>query len=314
MLIGAAGVGIRLWPLTQRTQVSWESLLPLIAAALTTIFESSLVVCAPVGFALAAVPDRESAPMKSAGSSILSLERGGIAVGVGLWIGSVSVLGAYANLRLGEPGRVAHGVVRAARAACQDAQRHRVEPVPLIGARWVCAPSSPPRIEGEFSKNGALARYSALDITVSGALDYVDLAGLKLAASATRERPALRLEVQEARVHGAWPWAKVKRMPGWWRAIYVAGLSATLGLAAMALIQRDRSTRWWTALTLGAIGGVTTWFVLGVADAHVKWHLASYAVVPLAGVVAMSAVALALLPLASWSVSRGLEVWRQKAT
>lgn len=290
MSVCAVFVGIRLAPLGFRGQAAWATLWPLGAAALTAMLELALLLGTPVGFALAARQHGSIQTSQSASSSAsVNRWRGSIGI-LAVWLALTTALGAFANLRFGAPGRVAGGVVRGARAVCEESARRRVEPVPLIGARWICAPATQSRIEGEISRRGATARYSASDLTVSEELDYVDLAALEIFSSAAQGRPAVHLVANGARVRGAWPWAKAKRMPAVWRAFYVASLSATLGLLSILLTRRARPGSRWNAVVPGVAGGATAWSVLDVVDAHATWHKVAYAAVPVAAAVAMLAV------------------------
>jgi hypothetical protein len=290
MLLGAILVGIRLAPLSLRSGVAWGTLWPLMAAAMATMFEMALIWGTPASLARAVEEVSTIDPTKSAGSSISSSQWRRCTWIAVLWFATSAALGAYANLRLGAPGRVARGVVEGARAVCEGGDTRRVEPIPLIGARWICSPTAASRIEGELSKNGAITRYSARDLDVSEDLAHLDLAELRISSSAARGRPALHLAVAGARVHGAWPWAKTRRMPGLWRAVYVAGIGSILGLHAMILGLRCGAGARWTAPAVGLCGSVTAWFVLGIVDSHANWRMGSYAMVPLVAVAAMIVV------------------------
>ena len=312
MLLGTGLVGIRLASLSLRSGVAWGTLWPLLAAAMTTMFETALVLGTPVSLALAMGGMPSIDLSKSAGSSVLSRHWWRCVWIAILWFGVSAGLGAYANLRLGAPGRVARGVVQGARAVCERGKARRDEPVPLIGARWICSPTAASRIVGELSKNGSIARYSASDLVVSEDLAHVDLMGLEISAMATLGRPALHLAVEGARIHGAWPWAKTKRMPGLWRAFYVAGTSSTLGLFVMLLALRRSGESRWAAPIAGLFGSATAWFVLGIVDSHSNWRMGSYVMVPLAAAAASIVVwGLSWQPSVTRVAARCAEWWQQ---
>lgn len=313
MLFGTGLVGIRLAPLSLRSGVAWGTLWPLMAAAMTTTFETALVLGTPVSLAWSMGGAPSISLAKSAGSSVSLMHRWRCLWVAILWFGMSAGFGAYANLRLGAPGRVARGVVQGARAVCERGESRRDEPVPLIGARWICSPNAASRIVGELSKNGSITRYSASDLVVSEDLAHVDLVGLEIFAMAALGRPALHLAVDEARIRGTWPWAKAKRMPGLWRAVYVAGTSSTLGLFVMLLALRRSGESRWAAAIAGLFGSVTAWLVLGIVDAHANWRMGSYAMVPLAAAAASIAVwGLRWHPSVTRVAARCVKWWQQR--
>jgi hypothetical protein len=288
MLVGAAFVGIRLAPLSLRHGVAWGTLWPLAAAALATVFEAALLVGTPIGFASAHADASARKPTESAGSSVAETIRSRACLGFAiLWFVVTAGIGAYANLWLGAPARVARGVVRGAREICEEHAGHGSVAVPIIGARWVCSPTAPPRLFGELSKQGTTTKYSASAIDVSEDLSVMDLSDLDISSPAVRGRPLLHLTVHAARLRGAWPWAKKKRIPGFGRAVYVAALGSLLGLVAAVVTLRRAGSRL-TVSIVAALGGGAAWMLLGSVDAHENWAIGSYALVPLGALLVMS--------------------------
>ena len=291
MLVGAIFVGIRLASLSARNGVDWGTLWPLYAAALAPLFETALVLGTPVGFALGLGSALRTHETQSAGGSAAELQLLRGCVGLAFfWLVATAALGAYANQRLGAPGRVARGVVRGASEVCEADERNRSILVPIIGARWACSPSGPPRLVGELSRQGLVAKYSVRELEVSEDLAYVDLTELELDLPAARGVPSLHLAVHGARLHGAWPWAKAKRLPGLGRAVYVASLASILGVLVAMFTSDRRVNRRFTRLSVAVVGGVIAWILLGIVDSHETWSVDNYAVVPAGAAFAMATV------------------------
>lgn len=290
MAVGAVFVGIRLFPLGSRQGVAWETLWPLAASALVAVFETALVLGSPIGFALALSPGVTGSSGESAGGSVSWRREHLVVLKVALlWCVLAAAIGAYGNLRFGAPGRVARGVVAGARAICVERHGQRAEPVPLLGARWICSPTAPPRLTGEWSRNGAVTQYSASGIELSEDLAYIDVTDLELSAAVARGATSLRLTVDGARVRGTWPWAKKSRISAIGRAFYIAGLAALEGLLAALLVERIRARRRFLAPSLAGLGGATAWLALFVLDANAEWFLGSYLLAPLAAALMMLA-------------------------
>lgn len=286
MLVGAVFIGFRLAPLALRHGMAWGTLWPLWASALSTLFETALLLATPLSLALALMPPTGDASVKSADSPASHWPALG-SVGLLLFVAYFGV-GAFANARFGNPGRVARSVVQSAREACIDRQGHRVEPVPLIAASWICSPSAPPRLAGEWSKNGTKTHYSARGIELSEDLSHIDLTDFELSAVAASGTPTMRLSAMGARIHGNWPWVKGGRISPIGRAFYATSLAIFTAMVAVALRMRSiRRWRWLGPLIAG-VGSAVDWAALAFVDKNPQWFIGSYLLVPVLAMVAMA--------------------------
>jgi hypothetical protein len=297
MAFCATFIALRLLPQHFQQGTAWGILWPMMAAGLARAFEIALLTATPLGFALATLREHEPWKAQSAGSSAWSAKLVQIAPALA-WFVIAGALGAYVSLRWNAPAGIARDVIQASRRDCIARHGRKVDAIPLIGARWVCDPSTAPRLVGEISKLGRATRYSAKSIDLSSDLSYIDLAELSLVTPAGRGSPSLRLTVEDARLRGLLPWVNSGRFRGVGRAFYIAGASVIIALFdALTLLRRVPRRRFSHPLA-AFLSGVIAWYCVGVADAQLVLPAVGYLAVPFIAVAAQMAIWLGIERLA----------------
>jgi hypothetical protein len=313
LLVASVVAGYKLLPFIRNAGDEIASVGPLAAAAFATVFEISVLLATPVGFAwaaseLVASEQARSAMGPAAGKRMLR----GLVVTALAWGAVTAVLGGIANAELGAPGRVANGLLETARDSCSRSHGDKNVTIPILGSRWHCSDGNSPVLLGELSRLNAALSYSAASMRVSEDLTYVELSSLKLTSPSATGQPALRVTVEGAKVHGFWALARSVRLGEWGRACFVSATVALLGVVAALLVGLCRSSRI-TAPIYGFTIALSAWLTFLFLDNREPTHSSHYVLVPLAGcLTAGLLLALSLVIRSEFGLRERLNVYRKQ--
>lgn len=179
----------------------------------------------------------------------------------------------YAGGRDAEaPGRVAQDLVDQGAVACATSEHEMTRTVPFVGATWLCAPNTPPRLYGRAPVGGAV--YSARHLRVSGDMRRVDLEDARVLAGSAE------LSIGELTLRGLSPYAQSSALPPFLRALLVvlAALASAAAAVHAALVKRIQTAL--GAVVLGATGPLTALGSLRLLD-RLDVGQAHYVVLPL---------------------------------
>ena len=195
------------------------------------------------------------------------------------------------------PGRLVRDLVGEARAACSAAAAPAAVEVPLVGMTWVCLAGDAPRLVGAapfVASQGAAAApvFSATELVVSDDLRGLVARGLTLALpdSGSGSRDGARLHVSEATIHGLTPIGRASNLGVASRALLLAASSMIMAAFASVAALRGALQSRVRALALGTAGPAAALLVFGSLERSTAAPL-FYAAAPLAGIVAMAALA-----------------------
>lgn len=293
LLVAAVVAGIKLLPFLQNAGGEPQLVGPLAAAAFATVFEVSVLLGTPIGFAWSASSIASSSQGISAigSATVRRLLRGAFVIGL-LWAVVVSTLGGLANVELATPGRVANSLLETGREACSGSNGRKTVTLPILGSRWRCNAGGAPSLVGEFSRANFAVSYSATNMRVNEDMTFAEFEMLTLSSPAVKGRPALRLSVEGAKVRGFWSLARPVKLGKWGRAIFVSFTAALLGLFAVGLVGQVRASRF-GARIYGLLIALSAWLTLLFLDDRDSAGSSRYALVPAAG--CLTAVVLWLL-------------------
>jgi hypothetical protein len=285
----AAGL-VRLLPWLVSPEVPLRVSLPFAQALAALAVETAFFVGLPLGFALAAAElvDRgEARALWALGASPLQIVLGSAPhalVLAAVALGSALSWGRDASV----PGRFARQLVEQARASCASTERPRTALVPMVGVTWLCVPGRTPRVVGTLPGFGDRAWFSASELGPSDDLRSFELSDLRIVTRKTEAHAALRLHVGRATISGLEPWGRPAKLESLPRALLVVPTSIALGLLAawLGLLRADGSRL--SALLVCGAGALAALSTLHTLD---KGSLpnAAYALVPAAGLAAMTA-------------------------
>jgi hypothetical protein len=294
VLLAALGAGmVRLLPWLLAPDVPLRVALPFTKALVAVAVESSLLVGLPTGFAFAAGVFNERGEARA----LLSL-------GATPWMLARSTwrhLAAFAALiwllslawdpGADRPGRFAAQLIEQSKTACHAVSGPRAVLVPMVGVSWLCFPGRPARVTGTLPGTDRRAWFTAAEIHPSDDLQRFELSDLRLVARGKPSMPALQLHVDSARISGLLPWGRSAKLPVQLRAALVTGSAVALGLLAVwFVIRRALSSRLGAAAS-GAVPALVVLEVLHEVDSSAASGLL-YALVPIAGIVALFGLAL----------------------
>jgi hypothetical protein len=286
LVLGMATVAgaVRVLPWIVAPDVPLRVALPFARALLGVGLETALLSAPPVGWALA------FAKLVERGEA-----RAFFAVGVSPWgvvrrtvphLAGCAVLAAAAALAWGAeaaaPGRMVRAMVDQSRVACAHATSPRVLHVPFVGATWLCAAPSAPRIFGSLPGGGG--QFTAADLRISDDLRAVELVDSRILLGTA----AVRLHVAETTVRGLVPWGRASNLGAAARSLLVAATGAGLALAAAWLLVQRVSGGRLVALLIGISGPIAALATLTRLEAAEHRPLVYFAV-PLAGLAALFA-------------------------
>jgi hypothetical protein len=198
------------------------------------------------------------------------------------------------------PGRLVRDLVGEARAACIAARAPAAIEVPLVGLAWICLPGEPPRLVGAAPFTASLGRaaapvFSAAELVVSDDLRGLtarDLT-LTLADSGPDRHDGLRIHVAEAILRGVTPIGRASNLGVAARALLLAVSSVAMAAFAAAAALRGAIQSRVRALAIGAAGPAASLLVFASLERAPTAPLL-YAAAPVAGLVAMAALAVVL--------------------
>lgn len=269
---------------------------------LAVALEAALFVAPPIGFAIAAsrLVDRgEARALFAAGLSPVGVVLRAWPLAIAVLMAAALAAGAWGR-EARAPGRAVRDLLAEARAACAAAKPPAAAEVPLLGVSWVCVEGAEPRAIGaapvqpsadrRAHKNGVFA---ASAIALSDDLSRLDARDLELVLPGVADGAEARLRVGSASIRGLSPIARASNLSAIARALILALSAVTLAsLAATTALSRGLSGRVGAAI-LGASGPAASLLVfssLERAPASTS-TMASYALVPAAGIAAIAASA-----------------------
>jgi hypothetical protein len=290
---------IRVLPLLLASRVPLGTAPVLARGVLGVSLETALFVAPPIAWALATARLVERGEARA-------LFAGGVGparIVASTWPAAlvVALASALAAASWGReasaPGRLVRDLLGEARAACSAAAAPAAVDVPLVGLTWVCLPGDAPRLVGAApfvaSQGGAGAPvFAATELVVSDDLRSLVARGLVLAVpdSGSGSRDGPRLHVSEATIHGLTPIGRASNLGAASRALLLGASSVIMAAFAAAAALRGALASRVRALALGTAGPAAALLVFGSLERSATKPL-FYAAAPLAGIVAMAALA-----------------------
>jgi hypothetical protein len=285
-LLLASGVSIRLAPVLAR-------------GVLGVSLETALFVAPPIAWALATARLVERGEARA----LFASGTGPARIVASTWPAALAVALASAlaaaswGREASAPGRLVRDLLGEARAACSAASAPAAVDVPLVGLAWVCLPGEAPRLVGAapfVASNAGAPVFSATELIVSDDLRGLTARGLTLALpdSAPDRRDGPRLHVAEAVIHGMTPLGRASNLGVAGRALLLGASSVMMAAFAAAAALRGAIQSRVRALALGVAGPAAALLVFSSLERAPTTPL-FYAAAPLAGLLAMAALAAA---------------------
>ena len=242
----------------------------------------------PIGFALAARGFVQSTRSKLSATTmtpqgphwraVLGLS---CALGAALGIACLACIN-YWSLA---PGRMARSALTSARERCLADPGAPGDPIPVLGATWICGKSRIPRLEGPLPGSNHRGWFSAGDVQVSDDLLTVNLEDVRLGVRPSGRVPMLQLRTLHASVHGVRAVFRPAQLGPWSRAILGVGTGFLLGGLGIHQIVINRWTRRKVAWALSGTSALSACVALMLVDIKAGGTLSNYLWVPLASVV-----------------------------
>jgi hypothetical protein len=304
-LVGAA---VRLLPWMLDPSIAWATLAPFAKSLGAVAIEAAILTGWPVGWALATqrLVDRgEARVLASLGEG--PLRTCARLVPAALVLGAVlATTSAFLGREAAAPGRVVNALLSEGRAVCASAEGPSTYGVPFVSVTWLCSDGTAPRIVGR-APIGAVA-FSATNARVSDDLRRIDLDDARLALTNAGGGPEVKVHVGTLTLRGLAPWARASVLAPSLRAVVVtasalaAAFSAVLVLLRLAA--RQRRVNGVVAVAVGAAGPLAALVALRSVELRVPdvspvgagW-LAAFALVPLAGAIAVAFAAALVVAL-----------------
>ena len=183
------------------------------------------------------------------------------------------------------PGRMARSALTSARERCLAEPGVPGDPIPVLGATWICGKSGLPRLEGPLPGSHHRGWFSAGNVHVSDDLLTVDLEDVRLGVRPSGRTPKLQLRTLHASVHGVRAVFRPAQLGPWSRAVLGVGTGFLLGGLGIHQILINRWTRRKVAWALSGTSALSACVALMLVDIKSGGVLASYLWVPLASVV-----------------------------
>jgi hypothetical protein len=289
---------VRVLPWVLDASVTWRVAAPFARGLAVAAVEAALAIGWPIGWALATADfvDRgEGRVLRLLG------ERPGQTVGR---LGPqalvfAAILGAVswgAAVEAAEPGRVITRLLAEGEAACASAEGTRTYTIPFLGATWLCAEGTPPRLVGQGPGPLASMVFSARGARVSGDLGAVDLDDAQIALATAL------IHVDELHLRSAAPWGHASVLGPASRSLAVAFSVALSALTTVLLILAGRAAGRVTVIVTAAAGPVTT---LGLLRA-----LEHFDAVPGAWLWSVVTAALGATIAVAWLAARLTPLWQ----
>ena len=285
--------GIRVLPLLLAPGVPLRLAPVLARGVLGVSLETALFVAPPIAWALATarLVDRGEARALFAGGV------GPARIVASTWPAAlvVALASALAGASWGRaasaPGRLARDLLGEARAACSSAAPPIAVEVPLVGLAWVCLAGEAPRLVGAapFAEPQGGAMFSATALAVSDDLRGLEAHGLELALPGGGPR----LHASEATIHGLTPVGRASNLGVVARALLLGASAVIMAAFASAVILRDAIRSRVRALALGTAGPAAALLTFSSLE-RAPNAAVLYAAAPLAGILAITALAGAL--------------------
>jgi hypothetical protein len=302
---------VRVLPLVLSPGVPSALAAPLLRAALGVALETGLFVAPPIAWALAAaraVDRGEARALEALGQSPARLVSSSWPA-LALVAVAVALTAAAWGREAAAPGRLARDLLVdarslcAARAAAPGAAPVAID-VPVVGLSWVCFANGARRAVGPAPVGASRAVLAASAIELSDDLRSLRAADLALVlAPDVGAWGGARIHVRDALVHGLAPFGRASNLGPLARTALLGSTAALLALGAAFAVLRARLARRPAALAVGLAGAAAALLVfssLERAPAPAWLYLA----VPLAGLAALAAPALALVAAAGRTAAR----------
>jgi hypothetical protein len=195
------------------------------------------------------------------------------------------------------PGRLVRDLLGEARAACAAAPAPAAVDVPLVGLAWVCLAGEAPRLVGAAPfvaspGGGAAPVFAATELVVSDDLRGLAARGLTLALpdSGSDRRDGPRIHVAGATIRGMTPIGRASNLGVAGRALLLGASAVMMAALAAAAVLRLAIASRVRALAIGTAGPAAALLVFSSLERAPTTTL-HYAAAPLAGLLAMAALA-----------------------
>jgi len=288
LFLAVLGLTLAILPWLRAPEVPGAAVFPVLLVIFGKSAELAALLGIPIGFALGARRFVYVRRAKISGTNIPLGTHWRVVLALSCTAGAI--LGVICAARINywslAPGRMARSALTSARERCLADPAAPAEPIPVVGATWICGKSQTPRLEGPLPGSNHRAWFSARNVQVSDDLLTVDLEDVRLGVRPTGHVPKLQLRTLHASVHGARSVFRPAQLGPWSRAILGVGTGFLLGGLAVHQIVVHRWTRRRVAIALSGTSALTACVVLMLVDIRASSTLSIYLWVPLAGVVA----------------------------
>jgi hypothetical protein len=296
LAVGLVAGGIRVLPLLLAPGVPLRLAAILARGVVGVALETALFVAPPIAWALATarLVDRGEARALFAGGvgpARIVASTWPAALGVAL---AAALAAASWGREASAPGRLARDLLDEARAACSSAAPPTAIEVPLVGLAWVCLAGEAPRLVGAAPfaapHDGAqVAVFSATALTISDDLRGLEARGLELSLPGGGPR----LRASEATIHGLAPIARASNLGVVTRALLLGASAVAMAAFVSMTILRGAIQSRVRALALGTVGPAAMLLTFSSLERTTNAAVL-YAAAPLAGLLAIAALASAL--------------------
>jgi hypothetical protein len=285
--------GIRVLPLLLAPGVPLRLAPVLARGVLGVSLETALFVAPPIAWALATarLVDRGEA------RALFACGVGPARIVASTWPAAlvVALASALAGASWGReasaPGRLARDLLGEARAACSAAAPPAAVEVPLVGLAWVCLAGEAPRLIGAapFAEPQEGAMFSATALVISDDLRGLEARGLELSLPGGGPR----LHAGEATIHGLTPIGRASNLGVVARALLLGASAVAMAAFASMVMLRGAIRSRVRALALGTAGPAAALLTFSSLE-RAPNAAVLYAAAPLAGILAITALAGAL--------------------